>query len=98
MLVTMNSDAGLRVGLTHSPLRSQRLDTAYEWKMCLGDFSPNAARISSSVLPSRPLAEAKPRRSCTLSMSHTKTCGISFHALVSRDLFAMCRQLLLGYR
>src|SRR5262245_30881133 len=39
--------------------------------MCFGNLSPIATRISSSLLPSRPLAAAKPFKSGAVSMSQT---------------------------
>src|SRR5262249_36263751 len=45
----------------------------------LGNLSPMAARISSSPLPSCPLAAAKPLRSGTVSRSHTMTLAAMLH-------------------
>jgi len=44
------------------------------------------ARTSSSLLSSRPLAEAKPRRSGTVLISHTRTCGISSALFTERQI------------
>jgi hypothetical protein len=41
--------------------------------MCFGNLSPMASRTSSSVLPTRSLAAANPRRSGTVSGSQTMT-------------------------
>jgi hypothetical protein len=45
--------------------------------------------MTRSVFPSCPLATAKPFRSGTVSMSHTRTCGM----IVSQRQFATCGRL-----
>src|SRR6516165_1773069 len=46
--------------------------------MCFGNLSPIASRISTSHLPTRSLAAAKPPRSGTVSRSQTMTLGFPF--------------------